>query len=697
MKWTNHTSASEDHNIQHTESAEKSTFASSSPPAMATPLLRWLFFHYSILVLSTISLIVVDSASPGGSLNLLEPSDADALLAFKSKADLHDGIRFSHRTSFHFCQWQGVLCQQHAVVRLVIENLDLGGVFASDTLTRLGQLRVLSLQNNSLTGPIPNLSGFVNLKSLFLDHNSFTGTLPPSVLSLHRLRTLDVSYNNLTGPLPALLTSLDRIYYLRLEWNRFNGTVPPLNQSSLEIFNVSGNNLSGTVPVTPTLLRFGVSSFSMNPGLCGEIINIECNPSPPFFNPSVSATAPPPKSLALGQTAELHGVDLSRRSPEKRRRTAVIIGFSTGVFVLIGSLFCFVFAIKKQRKQNQEKESSTALVANDAAATAEAAVAIQAEQENELEEKVKRVQGLQLEKSGSLMFCAGEAQLYTLEHLMRASAEFLGRGTIGTTYKAVLDNRLIVSVKRLDANKLAGTSKETFQSHMESVGGLRHPNLVPLRAYFQAREERLLIYDYQPNGSLFSLMHGSKSTRARPLHWTSCLKIAEDIAQGLSYIHQAWRLVHGNLKSSNVLLGPDFEACVVDYCLAALAVSDNDVPEAAASSYKAPETRNSNHQATAKSDVYSYGVLLLELLTGKTPSQHPHLVPEEMVSWVRAGRGDDGGDDDRLVMLIEVAVACSLTSPEQRPTMWQVLKMLQEIKEAVAMEDSELDPHSGLS
>ena len=80
--------------------------------------------------------------------------------------------------------------------------------------------------------------------------------------------------------------------------------------------------------------------------------------------------------------------------------------------------------------------------------------------------------------------------------------------SIGTTYKAVLDNRLIVCVKRLDAGKLAGTSHEQFERHMESVGGLRHPNLVPLRAYYQAKDERLLVYDYQPNGSLFSLIHG---------------------------------------------------------------------------------------------------------------------------------------------------------------------------------------------
>lgn len=91
---------------------------------------------------------------------------------------------------------------------------------------------------------------------------------------------------------------------------------------------------------------------------------------------------------------------------------------------------------------------------------------------------------------------------------MRASAELLGRGTIGTTYKAVLDNQLIVTVKRLDANKTAATGEEAFEQHMEAVGGLRHPNLVPVRAYFQAKGERLVIFDYMPNGSLYNLIHG---------------------------------------------------------------------------------------------------------------------------------------------------------------------------------------------
>ncbi|CAN0922408.1 Probable inactive receptor kinase At5g67200 [Linum grandiflorum] len=652
-----------------------------------------------LLPLLLLLLLLLLSFSP---TILTSPSDdAQSLLSFKSKADLNNLLLYPHKSTHHFCRlWQGVECIGNRVVRLLLQDLPLGGVFPPDTLTRLDQLRVLSLQNISLTGPIPDLSSLVNLKSLFLDHNYFSGSFPPSLSSLHRLRTLDLSFNSLSGPLPSWLTSLDRLNTLRLEWNRFNESIPPLNQSSLLSFNVSHNNLTGAIPVTPTFLRLQISSFSTNPNLCGKIVHKECHPGSPFFGSTSSsalpAPAPPPSSVQLGQSAELNGVSLSHPD-HKRKSKSVIIGFSIAGFALIASLLCFVMTMrKKQRKKSSKKAVDMSL--DDAAAAVqvgnyEGDAVMQIDQkESELEEKVKKAQGLQqMGKSGNLMFCAGEAQVYTLDQLMRASAEMLGKGTVGTTYKAVLDDRLIVCVKRLDAGRLNSetSTKESFEHHMESVGGLRHPNLVPLRAYFQARQERLLVYDYQPNGSLHSLIHGSKSARGKPLHWTSCLKIAEDVAQGLAYIHQAWRLVHGNLKSTNVLLGPEFEACVADYCLAVLAA---EVPEQAedadAAAYKAPEVES----ATAKGDVYAFGILLMELLTGKVPSELVVMKPEEMMKWVRCS-GDENEEEEgrrnnkRMGMLLEVAVGCRSTAAEQRPTMWQVLKMLQEIKESVSLED----------
>ncbi|XP_059623917.1 probable inactive receptor kinase At5g67200 [Cornus florida] len=652
------------------------------------------------LLLFILSLLAAISAaqSPSSTANSLLPSDAVALLSFKSKADLDHKLLYTLNERFDYCQWVGVKCVQGRVVRFAVSGLGLRGEVAPNTLSRLDQLRVLTLQNNSLAGAIPDLAGLANLKTLFLDQNSFSGTFPRSVLSLHRLRTLDLSHNNLTGSIPTELTLLDRLNYLRLDWNRFNGSIPPLNQSALAVFNVSVNNLTGPIPVTPTLSRFDTSSFSWNPSLCGEIIDKACGSSTsPFFNSSSAAAAASPPTPLI-QNAQ--GVVISPPSPKKHKRIGVIILLVIAILILIAAVLCCFVLIKKRRHQMSSSKSTMSSPENANTDATNNNTLIIVENEPEVKEKTTQIQIQSVqqhrEKSGTLVFCSGEAEMYTLEQLMRASAELLGRGTMGTTYKAVMDSRLIVSVKRVDAGKTAITTGEMFERHMELVGGLRHPNLVPVRAYFQAKQERLIIYDYQPNGSLFNLIHGSRSTRAKPLHWTSCLKIAEDVAQGLAYIHQASKLVHGNLKSSNVLLGADFEACLTDYCISVLADSSLiDDPDSAG--YKAPEIRKSGRRTTAKSDVYAFGILLLELLTGKPPSQHPFLVPSDMPNWVRAMREDDIGEDEQLVMLVEVAGICSLTSHEQRPTMWQVLKMIQEMKESVMVEDYAKNAQIGYS
>ncbi|WZZ65977.1 hypothetical protein YC2023_077347 [Brassica napus] len=341
----------------------------------------------------------------------------------------------------------------------IVSGVGLRGYFSSATLSRLDQLRVLSLENNSLFGPVPDLSPLVNLKSLFLSRNEFNGAFPPSILSLHRLMILSLSHNNFTGQIPSGITALDRLTSLNLEFNRFNGTLPSLNQSFLTSFNVSFNNLTGVIPATPTLSRFEASSFRSNPGLCGEVINRACASSrSPFFGSSNKTTSSSSSSQApLGQSAQAQNGGAVVISPVVSKKKAPWRSFSF------------------------EPQS-------------------------------------RVPNSGNLNFCGGggggeggesSQGMYTLEQLMRASAELLGRGSVGITYKAVFDNQLIVTVKRLDAVKTAVTSEEAFENHMEIVGGLRHQNLVPIRAYFQSNGERLIIYDYQPNGSLFNLIHGT--------------------------------------------------------------------------------------------------------------------------------------------------------------------------------------------
>jgi len=288
--------------------------------------------------------------------------------------------------------------------------------------------------------------------------------------------------------------------------------------------------------VTNTLSAFDASAFSGNPGLCGAVVRRECSPDLFFFHGGGTGSngmAPAPAAAAvhgggphLGNQGFLLPGSSSASSSlsssqDFRKRAVVAIGSLAGAFMVIGFVAVLIILKNKRRRMrqgkilNHEKNSEIIHVESsnnddDSGNNVNTIDAIE-NSNNELvaaaamsEEKVKK-----LGKSGCLVFCAGEAQVYTLEQLMRGSAEMLGRGSVGSTYKAVLDNRLIVSVKRLDATKMGVAGKEAFERHMEAVGRLRHPNLVPLRSYFQAKEERLLVYDYQPNGSLFSLIHGA--------------------------------------------------------------------------------------------------------------------------------------------------------------------------------------------
>ncbi|CAL0330767.1 unnamed protein product [Lupinus luteus] len=592
------------------------------------------------------------------------PSDAVSLLSFKSNADLNNKLLYFLNEPYDYCTWQGVKCSQNNVIHFILQNLFLNGTFSPNSLTRLTHLRVLSLRNNSLFGPIPDLSSLYKLRILLLDHNHFSGSIP------------------------VQLNLLNRVVSIRLDFNSLNGSVPVINVPGLKIFNVSENRLTGPVPFTPTLSRFDATSFSGNPGLCGEIVHKACDSRSGFFNGDGDSSngdgsgSGSSSSAAPLESQQSQGIVVVNSAPAKKKRGAktngLVLGCSVVIAILVASVVVAVVLVNKKKRSFLRKEEREKAIVEEEAVS---------ETVNGNGNDVVEVEAVTKMRSGRLVFCCGEVQEYTLEQLMRASAEVLGRGSVGTTYKAVVESKLIMTVKRFDGGKTAATSGEDFEKQMEIVGMLRHPNLVPVRAYFQAKGERLVIFDYQPNGSLFNLVHGSRSARAKPLHWTSCLKIAEDVAHGLAYIHQASSLIHGNLKSSNVLLGVDFEACITDYGLSLFADSSLTEEDPNSTAYKAPETRKSSGRASAKSDVYSFGVLLLELLTGKHPSKHPFLMPADLQDWVRAMRDDDGSEDNWLEMLTEVASICSATSPEQRPAMWQVLKMIQGIKESVAMED----------
>eukprot|EP01018_Ginkgo_biloba_P009732 Gb_35377 [translate_table: standard] len=608
--------------------------------------------------------------------------DAAALMAFKASADPGHMLDSKWKSADH-CKWQGVKeCMNGRVTKLVLEYLHLNGTFAEKTLNRLDQLRVLSLKGNALTGDIPDLSELHNLKTLFLNENKFRGSLPDSISDLHRLKVIVLSDNALSGQIPVALTRLPRLYVLRLDNNRLGGGIPAFNQSGIRFFNVSNNRFSGPIPETAALSRFNSSSFSGNPGLCGEPIHKTCVLVAPVPAAPIGAISP--------ETQIFFPLVKAKKSTELSvgQIAAIVVGSTVGLAALVFIVLFLCKRVRRLQQHSQDEERNT--VGQKQIVELDKPEACNSDQYS-----AKSPQALDPQGSGRLMFCGGETQIYSLEDLLRASAEILGRGTLGSTYKAVMESGLIVSVKRLkNSNKM---SRDEFERHMEMVGNLRHPNIVSLRAYFQAKEERLLVYDYYSNGSLYSLIHGTRSPGGKPLHWTSCLKIAEDVANGLTYLHiGSCRFIHGNLKSSNVLIGSDFEACVTDYGLTVFD-TDQQAEDNSSLGYRAPECK-STRKMTSKADVYSFGVLLLEILTGKMPLQsvmNGHI--SDLPRWVRSVREEenegvfddslsssDQGSEGKLVMLLNIAMACVSPSPDLRPTMSDVLRMIQEAREAQA-------------
>ncbi|KAI3434239.1 Protein kinase domain-containing protein [Psidium guajava] len=620
--------------------------------------------------------------------------DAEALLALKSAVDPLNSLPWREGNANAVCSWPGVRdCMNGRVTKLVLESLNLTGTLDGKTLNRLDQLRVLSLKDNSISGDIPDLSGLVNLKSLYLNGNALSGGFPSSLTGLHRLKILVLAGNRITGEIPESVLNLRRLYVFYLQDNGFTGGIPPLNQTSLGFFNVSNNRLSGAIPATTALSRFNASTFSGNVDLCGSPLGNPCNGTV-SGGPSMSPAYP------KNPTA--------KKSHSNRSRLIKIVAGTVGGFALLLIcllLLCLICRGRGQRKTSGEVRSKGVVETGEEAGEASAAAG--SNNNNGAGKPPAGGFSWEGEGLGSLVFLgAGDQQMgYCLEDLLKASAETLGRGTLGSTYKAVMESGYIVTVKRLKDARYP--RMEEFRRQMEGLGRLRHPNVVPLRAYFQAREERLLVYDYFPNGSLFTLIHGSRTSGGgKPLHWTSCLKIAEDLATGLLYIHQSHGLTHGNLKSSNVLLGPDFESCLTDYGLMLFRDPDSlEEPSATSLFYRAPECRDPHRPITQQADVYSFGVLLLELLTGKTPFQD--LVQEhgsDIPRWVQSVREEEteSGDEpassneaseEKLQALLNIAMACVSIVPENRPAMREVLKMIRDAR-AEAQVSSNSSDHS---
>jgi serine/threonine protein kinase len=256
----------------------------------------------------------------------------------------------------------------------------------------------------------------------------------------------------------------------------------------------------------------------------------------------------------------------------------------------------------------------------------------------------------------------------------------------------------VVAVK-----KLMGRGKQSdreFRAEIETVGKVHHPHLVQLLGYCRTKEGKLLVYEYFENGSLNRYMRRGKEMH---LDWDTRLKIALGAAEGLAYLHNCEpRIIHRDVKASNILLDKNYDAKVSDFGLARLidpAKTHVTTFIAGTKAYIAPEYQKSL-RLTIKCDVYSYGVVLLELLTGKDPSMGRNF---DLITWVKRRMSscyeffdvrmlESGHDKDAMTKVLDLALQCTKTSPSQRPSMDEVVVLLKSLRRSQESDEDTYAP-----
>lgn len=357
--------------------------------------------------------------------------------------------------------WTGVTCSEDnsRVIALRLPGVGFDGPIPPNTISRLSALQVLSLRSNVITGNFPSdLSELRNLSFLYLQFNNFSGPLPSDFSVWKNLTIINLSNNGFNGSIPYSLTNLTHLAGLNLANNSLSGEIPDLDLPNLQVLNLSNNDLNGTVP--KSLQRFPRLVFG------GNNVSFENLPPnlPPVFPPSPETYPKPRNSAGLGETALL-GI--------------IIAGGVLGVVA-----FVFLVLVCCLRRKREDELSSKL-------------------QKGEMspEKVISRNQ----DANNRLFFFEGCNYTFDLEDLLRASAEILGKGIFGMAYKAILEDATTVVVKRL---KEVSAGKRDFEQQMEVVGGIRHENVVELKAYYYSKDEKLMVYDYYSQGSVSALLHG---------------------------------------------------------------------------------------------------------------------------------------------------------------------------------------------
>ncbi|XP_019198460.1 PREDICTED: pollen receptor-like kinase 1 [Ipomoea nil] len=591
--------------------------------------------------------------------------------------------------------WFGVRCFNGDVMGLQLDNLNLAGDIDVDALLPLRFLRILSFEHNNFEGLMPDWKKLGALKSLFLSNNRLSGQIADDAFSsMGSLKKVHLANNKFTGKIPTSLATTARLLELRLENNAFTGHLPEF-RAGLTVFNASNNQLDGPIP--PALSSLDPSVFSGNKGLCGKPLKSSCD-----------AQSPPPKPSPHGGGG---GGATNAETPSSSSSSKILMILAIcllAVAILISLLIISRGSGGGQENSQAASDKGTrdplfspynnagASPASGGTATTRASpssdrAAGGSTPNTNSSSRAGDASGAS-PAVGKLAFMRADRTHFDLQDLLRASAEVLGTGSLGSSYKAVLMDGQSVVVKRFKHMNLV--EREDFHEHMRRIARLEHPNLLPLIAYYYRKEEKLMISDFMSSGSLAAHLHGKESR----LEWAKRLKIIKGVAKALMYLHKelsSMVLPHGHLKSSNVLLDKSSNPIVMDYALVPV-VNPDELPSLL-TAYKSPEYTNL-HRPTRKTDVWNLGVLILETLTATSPSKHQD---SQLRTWISSIAAKDAeADDDRaetifdskmagdaknsrgqMRKLLKIGVACCHEDPEARLELKEAAERIEALKE----------------
>ncbi|KAM0936926.1 putative transferase, protein kinase RLK-Pelle-LRR-II family [Dioscorea sansibarensis] len=495
-----------------------------------------------------------------------------------------------------------------------------------------------------------------NVVQVTLSSMGFTGVLSPRIGELNYLNVLSLPGNNITGGIPEQFGNLSSLTSLDLESNRLSGEIPlSLGKlTKLQILILSGNNLSGNIPDSfSNLTSLNDIRLSDN-DLTGQI------PNRLFQVARYNFTG---NNLICGASFQYPCVSkMSDQGESKHSKIGLVLGIIGGVIGLL--IIGVIFIICKGKKKGCRPEVFVDVPGEDD----------------------RRIAFGQLKR-----FAWRELQIATDSF---SEKNILGQGGFGKVYKGVLADNTKIAVKRLTDYESPG-GESAFLREVEMISVAVHRNLLRLIGFCTTPSERLLVYPFMQNLSVAYRLRDFKSWEP-VLDWPTRKRIALGTARGLEYLHEHCnpKIIHRDVKAANVLLDEDFEAVVGDFGLAKLV----DVRKTSVTTqvrgtmgHIAPEYLSTG-KSSERTDVFGYGIMLLELVTGQRAIDFSRLEEEDDVLLLdhvkkleREKRLDaivdcnlnKNYDAQQLEMMIQVALLCTQASPEDRPTMSEVVRMLE--------------------